>query len=111
MNSYRERMYGRGSGLQAEYDVYGRLKVNGYRIIPFGQGTWDSAFADAIRRTNSLLRWLPDFLAYKQGRGYLYLIDAKGGKKHNETGRHDVEIASLEMMNVLQSLDAIHRAV
>jgi hypothetical protein len=76
-----------------------RLESSGWAVSPHGQGIMAENIRRAIQRTDSGLRWLPDFIAARDGQ--VVLIDAKTRITSTATGRHAVSCRALRAHNLL----------
>lgn len=84
-----------------EEAVADRFTSIGWQVIPFGQAQLTTDCRNALRRWRgtdgkpSLVRWLPDLLAYTtEATPSVALVDAKGSI--SRTANHSVEIASIK---------------
>ncbi|MEV8099138.1 hypothetical protein [Kitasatospora sp. NPDC085879] len=80
-------------GDQHEYYVIQELQRRGWTAHPFGQGTYPTAIQDALRRTNSPLRQLPDMIAAHGSR--IACIDAKARLPSTTSDRYAISCKSV----------------
>jgi len=101
--SYYERV---GPALEHEEKVLQWLRYEGCIAEPWGQALFPIAFQDALRACQDadgnpvLLRWFPDIIALVPP--LAFLIDAKQGARHRDTGKHAIEQSSLKAMLILE---------
>jgi hypothetical protein len=76
-----------------EQYVAEQLTLRGWEVNPWGQGLLTRKLQDALRVTDSFIRWIPDLIAAK-GKD-LVLIDCKARMTSRNTGRHAVERAAV----------------
>ncbi|MGA5270286.1 hypothetical protein [Streptomyces lydicamycinicus] len=90
MASFQQR---KAIGDVHEQHVAEQLTLRGWEVNPWGQSLLTRRLQDALRRTDSSIRWIPDLIAAK-GKG-LVLIDCKSRMTSRNTGRHAVERAAV----------------
>jgi hypothetical protein len=97
--SYYERL---GPALEHEEQVLQWLRYEGCIAEPWGQALFPIAIQEALRTCQDadgnpvLLRWFPDIIALSPP--LVFLIDAKQGARHQDTGKHAIEQSSLKAM-------------
>ncbi|MFE5890477.1 hypothetical protein ACFQ6E_16275 [Streptomyces sp. NPDC056462] len=70
-----------------------QLILRGWEVNPWGQGLLTRKLQEALRVTDSFIRWIPDLIAAKGTD--LVLIDCKARMTSRNTGRHAVERAAV----------------
>lgn len=76
----------------------------GWRCEPFGQALLSSEMRDALRRTKSPIRWIPDLIA--SNLEIVMLVDAKSETRHDtpnfsiEKAAHDAHLRWWAIMGV-----------
>lgn len=80
-----------------ELRVLESLIRRGWDAEYFGQAMLSERMREYLRKIPTCVRWMPDIIAAKNitGKNLVAFVDAKGGKKYQETGNHDIETASL----------------
>lgn len=94
MSGFHDR---KASADEFERLVIERLILNGWHSEPFGQAMLSEQSRTLLKRSKTLLRWMPDIItakAFKNGKVTVALIDAK--ICGNDQPNHSVEIAALE---------------
>jgi Holliday junction resolvase len=74
-----------GDALEAR--VAGLLRARGWNVDQYGQGTLSGQVRDAVRRSDSALRWMPDLIAQRGDR--LVTVDCKASMSA-QTRRHAI---------------------
>lgn len=90
MASFQQR---KAIGDAHEQYVAEQLTVRGWEVTLWGQGILTKRIQDALRKTDSFIRWIPDLIAAKDTD--LVLIDCKSRMTSRSTGRHAVERAAV----------------
>ncbi|WP_055567766.1 hypothetical protein [Streptomyces atriruber] len=90
MTSFQQR---KAAGDAHEQYVAEQLTMRGWDVSPWGQGLLTEQIQDALRKTDSFIRWIPDLIAAKETD--LALIDCKTRMTSRSTGRHAVERAAV----------------
>ena len=95
INDFNDRLT---LGIKHEESIREALRLRGWLAEPFGQAMISETMRSHLRKVDTPVRRLPDIIAAKglaSGEQIIF-IEAKGGKRYRETGKHDVELASLE---------------
>ena len=82
-------------GSAFELDAANELRARGLRIDRFGQALLDDDVREVLRKTNSLLRWLPDLIGWRPSRPRPFLVDAKTCLPGRRTANHSIELRVL----------------
>lgn len=90
MASFQQR---KAIGDAQEHYVAEQLTLRGWEVNFWGQGLLTRNLRDALRGTDSFIRWIPDLIASKGKE--LVLIDCKSRMTSRNTGRHAVERAAV----------------
>jgi hypothetical protein len=90
MASFQQR---KAIGDAHEQYVAEQLTLRGWEVNLWGQGLLTRKLQDALRGTDSFIRWSPDLIAAK-GKD-LVLIDCKSRMTSRNTGRHAIERAAV----------------
>ena len=85
MDSFSDRL---GVGTAHEQRVAIKLRECGWAVAPWGQGVLPEEIRDAIQRSDSRLRHMPDLIAARDGE--LVTIDCKDRMHSTGTGRYAV---------------------
>lgn len=91
MTTFAERMALAGPHEQA---VLNELTGRGLSVEPFGQALLSAGLRDALRTTDSLMRWLPDIAGWRPGKPKPFLVDAKNCIT-TKTENHSIEMRAL----------------
>ena len=91
MTSFADRMALAGPHEQA---VLAELAGRGLSVEPFGQALLSDGLRDALRKTDTLMRWLPDIAGWRPGKPKPFLVDAKNCIT-TKTENHSIEMRAL----------------
>jgi hypothetical protein len=80
-------------GKAHELDAAAEIRLHGLRVDEFGQALLSEDARAALKQTNSLLRWLPDLVAWRPAKPRPFLIDAKTCLR--KTANHSIELRVL----------------
>jgi hypothetical protein len=80
----------------AEGSIAEKITLRGYVVQPFGQELLSDVVREELKKTQSLLRWLPDFAVIGSPHG-MVLVDAKSATKANQ----DSPNYAIEMRSIL----------
>lgn len=75
-------------GTNHEQRVVRELRQRGWTVDPWGQGVLTPEICDAIQRSDSRLRFLPDLIAARDGE--LVTVDCKDRMRSTDTRRYAV---------------------
>ena len=88
-------------GLSHERAVADKIRSLGYAVEQFGQGLLKQNVREALKETESLIRWLPDLAVLVVESKLVVLVDAKGCIKGNQnTPNHSLEMRALMAANI-----------
>jgi hypothetical protein len=82
-------------GKAHELDAAAEIRLHGLRVDEFGQALLSEDARAALRQTKSLLRWLPDLVAWRPAKPRPFLIDAKTCLDGRKTANHSIELRVL----------------
>lgn len=92
MTTFQQRL---AHGEAHEQYVAEELTPRGWEVNSWGQGLLGPKTREALRHTDSMLRWQPDLIAAKDG--FAVMIDCKSRMTSKTTDRHAVERAAVKV--------------
>jgi hypothetical protein len=99
MSRFEERY---NPGREWEIELAAGLEDRGWKVCEFGQGQLTDAAHKALRNWSdsygrpSLIRWLPDLLAWRAGE--VYMIDAKTESERQKTSQNvSIELDAMQV--------------
>lgn len=91
MTSWDER---KRVGDALEHRVAQELRARAWSVNPWGQGILDGPVSNALRGTDSLVRWTPDLIAARGDE--VCFIDCKANMTARASQRHAIERAAVK---------------
>lgn len=86
-------------GDEWEAEVFELVKnTPGWHVQPFGQAMLQEATRKLIRKVDTPMRWMPDFLASRIRDGKSFLLEAKWTDTEEHRSNYDIEVKSVEAM-------------